>query len=324
MVQTTGVMRSLIPPHGVGAWVASVLSPLLGLIHPAFAQSLEPLRDYSVIVSGNLTTTSEIEGRTLVGGNLTGQNSANFAIKLQNLVPSSDLTLRVGGDIGGGNPIQLNAGSLELGGTLNRSVNYNGGGSLVPNPGVDYSAIFFELTAASSVLESFEANSTASIPSGQPGPLDFQASPDASGLAVFDLDGALIFDNSSVQQLQITPGTATEIVINVGGVSIDWTNGNLVGLFTGEYWRSHLIWNFYEAETIDFGSRNIMGQVLAPHASVTTTGNIDGSIFAKNLDTRAEVHLPGYQGNINLIPEPATSLLGLLGACLLLRRRRSV
>jgi choice-of-anchor A domain-containing protein len=316
-------MRSPIPPTGVAATVFAVLSPLLGLLTPlASAQNLQALKDYSVITSGDFSTTSDVEGRTMVGGNLTGSNSANFGIKLQNEVPSSDLTLRVAGNIGSGNSLNVNAGSIELGGTSSRSVNYNGGGHLVLNPGVSYADTFAALNDASHLLSGATANSTAGIPSGQPGPLNFNATPNSAGLAIFNVAGALVFNNSSVQQLQINASTATDIVINVSGTVINWTSGNLVGLFTQNYWRSNIIWNFYQATTINFGSYNMMGQVLAPNADVTTNGNIDGSIYAKSLTTGSEVHLPGYAGNVT-VPEPtAPVMIGLLGGLLVLRRRR--
>ncbi len=308
-----------VSPRGVSA--------LIGLAafcaSPSQAQNLTSLGDYSVVVSGNFSTSSDVEGRTIVGGNLTGTNSANFAIKLQGQVATNDLTLRVGGDIVSGNPIQLNAGSLELGGSLNgRHVNYNGGGSLVPNSGADYTAIIDELTLASDLLSALGPNSNVLIPAPQPGPYKFDATPDASGLAIFSIDGTALFGNQNVQQIELLANGATDVLINVSGSTINWQHGNLVGLFTESAWRESIVWNFHEAESINFGSKNMMGQILAPNADVIAQGNLDGSIFAKNLTTTSEVHLPGYNGNM-AVPEPSALLLGACGALLLLRRRRN-
>ncbi len=67
----------------------------------------------------------------------------------------------------------------------------------------------------------------------------------------------------------------------------------------------------------------MIAQVLAPNASVTSSAKIDGAIFAKNLTTTSEVHLPGYNGNIDVFPEPSTALISLFGVLgLLLRRKR--
>ena len=96
----------------------------------------------------------------------------------------------------------------------------------------------------------------------------------------------------------------------------------MVGLFTQNAIREALIWNFHEAEKIDFGSRNMMGQILAPLAAVTAAGNLDGSIFADTFATTSEVHLPGYNNRMVLIPEPSSVLLLMLGGVLLGLRRR--
>lgn len=103
--------------------------------------------------------------------------------------------------------------------------------------------------------------------------------------------------------------------------------------------RDNIIWNFYEATTVNFGSRNMMGQVIAPYAHVTSQGNIDGSIFARSLTTTGEVHLPGYNGLFQngatsaesqlpgmagvAIPEPGSMTLAAFAGLLLMRRKRS-
>ncbi|WP_411827139.1 choice-of-anchor A family protein [Luteolibacter sp. AS25] len=314
-----------LPPF-MGGLLALPLCAIASLGSVASAQSLGALTDYSVIVSGNLSTNSDIEGRTLVGGNLTSSSSANFGIKLQNQVSSSDLVLRVQGNIVSGNAINLNAGSLEIGGSTNgRTVNYNGGGSLVSNSSADYSDIISGLTSASQSLAMYTPNSTAFLdPSnpGQPGPFKLNATPDSTGLAVFSVNGADIFGDSKVQQIELFANSAADILINVAGTVINWDFGNIVGDLTQEAWRERVVWNFYEATEINFNSKNMMGQVLAPNATITTSGNIDGSVFAKNLITTSEVHLPGYDGNI-VVPEPSSAMLMLLGsAAALLRRKR--
>ena len=316
----------------------------------AKAQNLSSLGNHSVLTRGDFSTNSDVEGRTFVGGNLSGQNSSNFAIKLQKEVNSSDPTLVVAGDILRGNPINLNAGSLELGGSLSRTVNFNGGGALIRNPKLDYSEVIDELTKASEILAALETNSKVTAPGSQPGPFNFNASPDENGLAVFDIQGSDFFGNQRVQQADIFLNGATDVVINVGGSSINWQYGNLVGSFTKTDTRSRVVWNFYEAKSVNFDSKNMMGQVLAPNAAVSSRANIDGSIFADSLTTTSEVHLPGYDGNFYgsfeeeedesdgdaggtgssggpdpvVIPEPSSLLLATTGVLLLARRRRSI
>ena len=208
-------------------------------------------------------------------------------------------------DIVAGNPLNLNAGSLRIGGTSNgRIVNYNGGGALIADPTLNVEPTATILKNASLTIAGYTPNNAATIPSGQPGPLRFNVtSSDACGVAVFAIPGSL-FSNGNVQQIELDPGSASTIVINVSGSSIDWTSGNMVSQFTSATWRARVLWNFYEATSIKFNSRNMMGAVLAPLANVTTSANIDGSIAANGLTTSAEVHLPTFVGNPQCGPTP--------------------
>lgn len=96
-----------------------------------------------------------------------------------------------------------------------------------------------------------------------------------------------------MQQIDINPGSATTILINVDGTTVNWsTSGNMVGNFTNSNWRGKILWNFPTATTLNFGSHNMMGQVLAPNADVTSSANIDGSIAAKSISTTSEIHQP--------------------------------
>jgi len=303
-----------------GKIVVSTLVLTSGLIR---AQSLDALGKYSVITSGDLISSRDIEGRTLVGGNLTSPNSSNFGIHMSGSTPASENTLIVMGDILNGGPINLQRGSVAVGGTANnRIINYNGGGSLVKNT-TDYSNVFTSLNLASSVLADSMANSIVLFPGGQPTGLTFNATANADGLAIFNFEGSDLFSNNAIQSINFSPNGADSIVFNVGGTSINWTgSSNMVGNFTNTGWRGNIVWNFYEATSIDFGSHNMMGQVLAPFATVSSSNNIDGSIYAKSLNSNGEVHFPGYTGDIAIVPEPASFLLGSLGAFILLRRKR--
>lgn len=289
----------------------------------AFSQSLEALSKYSVITSGDLISTRDIEGRTLVGGNLSSGNSSNFAIHMPQSTPTTDNTLIVQGDILNGGPLNVQRGSVSVGGTTNgRIINFNGGGSLVHNT-TDYSSVFTQLNLASQALSTTASNSIVIFPGGQPTGLTFNANAGSSGTAIFNFDGSQLFSNNSIQSIDFSPNGATNIVFNVSGTTIDWNaSSNMLGNFNSTDWRGNIVWNFYQATSINFGSHDMMGQVLAPFATVSSTNNIDGSIYAKSLNSNGEVHLPGYDGNITVVPEPSAALLGAFGVLALLRRRR--
>ncbi len=253
---------------------------------------------YNLITLADLATSSEVEGRTYVGGNFTSGNSANFALHLNN-VAASDNTFVVVGNLAAGNAINLNAGSLYLGGERNnRPINFNGGGSLITDKTLSNASLTETLQGASRNLAQIASNNMATIPSGQPSALRFTVTNvNSDGLAVFNVKAADVFSNSSVQQLELTPGSAKTILINVSGSSVDWNNGNKVSNFTSPDWRARVIWNFHEATTINLNSHNFMGALLAPLANVTTTANIDGATAVRTLTTSSEIHLPLFTGS---------------------------
>lgn len=309
---------------------------LVGGMSASQAQTLD-YQNYNAIIFNNLSTTSDIEGRTFVGNNFTGANSANFGIHLKNTLATTDRSLVVGNDLVSGNPLNLQRGSLYIGGSTNgRIINFNGGGSLVSDSSIgdDLAAIQDYSIGQSMALQSLAADSVVTLPGGgQPGPTKFIATAGADGLAVFHVDAADIFSNPLGQQFELLPDAQTQnIVINVSGLTVNWTQGNMVGQFDSNYWQGHLMWNFYEATSINLGSFNMKGAVLAPYASILTAGNIDGLVVANNLTTTAEVHLPdsncvtayAFEGYTAPVPEPGglIFLVAAAGVILITRNRR--
>jgi len=303
----------------------------------AQAQSLD-YRNYNAIIFNNLNTTSDIEGRTFVGNDFTGTNSANLGNHLKNTVPATDRSFVVGNNLVNGNPLNLQRGSLYIDGSTNgRTINFNGGGSVVADHSIDASLnqIRGYSIAESQALSTMLADSTVSLPSGSPGPTTFFATAGTDGVAVFNVSAASIFDNSFGQQFDLNADASTaNIIINVSGTAVNWTNGNMVGNFTSNYWQEHVLWNFYQATTINFNAHNFNGGILAPNASITTSSNIDGLVVANNLTTTAEVHLPdsnsinayAYDGYAAPVPEPGSAvfLFAAGGLFLIVRNRRLV
>ena len=239
--------------------------------------------------------------------------SANIGINVQGIAASEPM-FAVVGNLVAGNPLNLNAGSLHLGGNRNgRPINFNGGGALVQDPTLFDSAITSLLQTATAQLAQEPANNGISLPLGQPGAARFQVTTTtADGVAIFQVAAADLFGNNLVQQMELTPGAATTILINVTGSSVDWSgNGNMVGNFTNSQWRGRVLWNFAQATTINFRAHNFMGALLAPYAQVTTSANLDGAVAVRALTTSAEVHQPTFNGNLGALckttPAPPAS-----------------
>lgn len=296
----------------------AVLASFAGLI--VSAASADSFSSFNLYVGGNLDSTTEVEGRTFVRGNLTGPSS-NYATML---TPSSNYqgvdTLLVGGNINVTN-INVNAGNVRLGGSQTGNVNLNGvGGTLIHDSSVALTGTGFltQMSNVSSLLAGLTPNSNVSIPIGQPGPVTFNASPSGpDNVAVFSIPAGLL-SNVLVQQYNLNANGASSIIINVVGSTVNYNQGNFVGAWTTNAVRATTMWNFIDATNIAF-DRQFNGAVLAPLANLSNSGPIEGSTWiGGNFTQRGEVHLPNYGG---YVPEPASLTLLAIGALTMLRRR---
>lgn len=278
------------------------------------------LHEYSLITGGNFSTGSDVQNKAFIGGNLTSSNSATFGSQLnQGSFPATSPSVEIAGSVANGNPLNINAGSVLVGPsntvqTLNqtqrklnnnRYVNLNQGNSgatvsINNTLSTKASTMLTKLQQGALALSQLPANNSVTIPSGQPGPLIFNVNAkDSDGLATFNVTAASIFDNNKVQQIQINNNVnASNILINVSGASVNWSNGNKVGSWlTGSNGRAHTIWNFHQATTINLGSRNFMGTLLAPYAAVSFQGQFNGSLGAASVTANAAIQQPLLAGN---------------------------
>lgn len=120
------------------------------------AAGLQALKDYNLIVLGDITIGHDVEGKTLIGGNLQGNGTVGIGNGSQGQAASSAPTLTVGGNVSNAN-LNINNGSNGGGGTIatgpgiavggnvtNSNLNLNGsskqiavGGNLSGNPNVN-------------------------------------------------------------------------------------------------------------------------------------------------------------------------------------------
>lgn len=303
-------------PRAACILAAAALALAAACCAPASAGILDT---YNLVVFGNLTSSSEVEGRAAVGGNLGGpaSNYGTMLTPAANFV-STDV-LHVGGNITAGN-VNMSAGRLRLGGSVQggSNVNLNGGSTLVNDGGTAafVAGMAATLQANSLQLAALSSNSTWTGPGVQPAPVTFNAAP-VGGVAVFNIAGSLL-SNGLVQSWQMNANGATTIIINVSGTSINVNAGNTVGAWATDALRARILWNFYEATSITV-ARQLDGAVLAPLAHLTNSTVIAGSVAVASFTQNGEVHLPLYTG---LIPAPgAAGLLGLAGLAAARRRR---
>jgi choice-of-anchor A domain-containing protein len=257
-------------------------------------------QNYNVIVKNNLSSSADIEGR-MIAKNYTGSTSTTLAKNLYGW-PSADHSLQLQTGMSGGGPLNLQFGSIfipSVGAANGRQINWNGGGSWKTSGGPDFSAIFSGISTASAAYKLLTPNSTMNIPTS-PGPVTLTVGPNLGTLnvAVFSVAGNSLLNNSNVQQidLNLNGKTPNAIIINCSGSTVTLGPPNFVGNMVNATWRPKIVWNCPDATTVTL-NKSLYGSLLAPNASVSaTTGAVEGSIYATNLTSSIEVHLPVFTG----------------------------
>jgi len=290
----------------------------LTLSVPVIAQELligtDALREWNLIVLGDLQSSSEVEGRTFVGGNLTG-TSSNYVISSGQASTTGQAGLTVVGDVTGGIKNLNNGSGAIIGGNVESGFNLNGAaqtvkvGGTINNTNINQnvvqsglassdsnylyaldrqkSLLTSSLTDLSHSLTALDANSTVTISGNR---ATFNATPNADGVAVFSLTSDQL---NTIGEIAFNLNGADTAIVNVSGKAITLNDNFLGGTANlGE----HVIWNFDEAEALTLTTA-WGGSVLAPGASATTANYIQGSAVFGSLVQNGEMHVGTYQGS---------------------------
>lgn len=140
-------------------------------------------------------------------------------------------------------------------------------------------------------------------------------------LGVFDLS---LDDLEDLDEIRIEIADGTSVVINVSGKAGD-IDADFDASGIGK--NSQLIWNFYEAQELEF-EQSFFGTILSPFASVRNDGSITGTLVAESLDQRGTLKMGSYTPageaivgdaggggleSVSVAPEPSSWLLLIAG-----------
>lgn len=298
---------------------------------PVLAQNkaitgIDALREWNLVVLGNLDSSSEVEGRTFVGGNLTG-NSSNYGIRATTS-PNGQPGLTVVGNVNGGHKNLNNGSGAVVGGNVTSGFNLNGPsqtvkvGGMINNTNVNQNIVLSNLDRSdpgfglglqqqkaelkssmgslSFDMGTLTANSQLSV-QGNRG--TFNAQPNTQGLAVFNITAA---DLDKIGEIQFNLNGADTAIVNVSGRTVNLNDNFLGGTNNlGE----RVIWNFPEAEDLKLTTA-WGGSVLAPLADAETRNYIQGSAVFGNLKQNGEMHIGTFKGGYVTPPTGGTSTGG--------------
>ncbi len=305
-----------------------LISVLILIPGASWATALGVASDYNEFIFGNiLQTNTDSEGRVAAGGNV-GYEHMSVAANVKTDPAIGDLV--VGGNLnfsqGSVGYLKNNQdplyqkGSIYVGGTANLyEVGY---GSLTVGNPIDFQAAQSYLTQSSAAWGALHANGTVTINPLQHGSVEIILTGYDPHLNIFNLSGQDVMKANAGSFRINTPPGATVLVNIDGSVSAMQNFGFFFPVPEEEYdWDPFILYNFYQATSLDFGKIEIHGSVLAPFAEVQfSDGHIEGQLIAMSLTGTGEAHDELFIGQI---PEAATLLLlgaGFIGIALGRRR----
>lgn len=301
------------------------LLALAGLaVTPVSLASVENVGTYNLILKDDLTTSSDIEGQILIGGNI---SMSGLSLDVGSEIPADPLVdaVTVVGDITA-NDFKTQNGNIVYGGDAGSTTLMNNGSGTAQQASQGllqntFDEVWLSVLSDSEYYQSLDSNGT--FDTADMNNKTFESS-STDDLLVFDVAGSDLLSGSFSFDFAPT----IPIVINVSGTETLNINAKAVGNFTKQV-ASLVLWNFYDYTALNFNGDGWNGSVLAPNADITSyTGSLDGGFAALSYTGGVELHneLFDYEppsSSTEPVPAPPALLLlmGSVFIVLCLKRR---
>ena len=249
--------------------------------------NLGEANQYNLFVIGNAQLSSaDIQGVVAVGGNA---NITNFSIGDQ--IPNSSGTvniLTVGDSLwySGG---RVYSGNVVYGEFADVSDNLilDGEGTVFQGSPIDFANIGIEIADISIQWGGIAANGSAEFSNNV-----LTLTGVNSGLNVFTVSGDTL---ASANGVTINSPEGSTVIVNISGSNITWQGDNDV---TGTN-QTNVIYNFFEADTVNIGGIAVKGSILAPFANLFfTSGQINGNVICHDITSEGQINYSYFNGNV--------------------------
>lgn len=244
----------------------------------------------NLVVGGNYTNRyNTLNGSAVIGGNanwngatINGNLSANGSV---NFSGYGQITGNVSYGTSYTNPTTTVQGSVSHG-TTTLPINFSSAATYLNDTSLAYSKI----AATGSTVNSY---GSITLNSGNTG----------KALNVFNVSGAML---GSANGLTINADPNATVLINIDGTADQMQN---FGININGTDKQHVLYNFYQASSLNLSGIGVEGTILAPSAATNfSNGHINGSLLVNSLSGGGEGHDYLFKGSISPTPEASTVL----------------
>ena len=241
---------------------------------------------FNLFVLGNINQpSSDTEGKAAIGGNAFFSNySVGDKLPLSNgtvdvLIVNGNLTF-ISGNIDGGNVVYGENTNLP------QMVVGIPDGTLRKDTPIDFTAAKTHLINLSEQLSTYDENGVDSVQWGC-----IYLHGNNPFINVFNITAETLSD---ANDMRILVPNGSVALVNISGNNIDW-NGGLV--LTGTT-SNNVLFNFYEATSLNIHNIAVLGSVLAPLADLAFEGVINGQVIVNSVTGTGQFNNVLFVGNI--------------------------